>query len=367
MSKIEKVLGNAGIKFLKGFVLEKDIDPSLIYHSQVKNILIVVRHLMGDMLCTVPMMRSVRAFYPNAKITLVTKKSTRFEEIFTDNNSPVDEVHLYEHGLENYLNLLTGLREKDFDLAIVPSTVTFSATNHMLGYYSHAKIRVGVKSMDYLPNKVNYLLNVKNDFYWDTKKVHQVERNLDIIRQANIEASVTKIDLSVKPENAAFAEEFFRENFPEKNRPVIGFHSGAAKAQNVWPQEKFAELAELLYNKYHPYFFISEGPADAAYVKEFVSNLNKRNSEIKPFVYKGGLLNTAANLLKLSLFISNDTGIMHLAAGFDVPLVGLFGPTKAYEWGPIGTKKAGIQAKGGEIKNLDVETVYETCLAQISV
>lgn len=367
MSKIEKVLGDAGLKFLKGFVLENDINPSEIDHTSIKNILIVVRHQMGDMLCAVPMMRSLRSFYPEAHISLVTKGSIKFNEIFTGNNSPVDEVHLYEHGFENYLDLVKKLREKPIDLAIVPATVSYSATNHMLAYYSNAKIRVGVKSMDYLPNKVNYLLNVKNDFLWDTKKIHQIERNLDIIRQINIEVSETKIRLFVKPENEAFADEFFRENFSDISRPVIGFHTGAAKIQNVWPQEKFAELAKSLYNKYNAYFYISEGPSDSEYVKEFISCFSRSGNVIKPVVHKGDLMNTAAIIKKLSLFVSNDTGIMHLAAGFDVPLVGLFGSTKAYEWGPLGDKKASIQAKTEKIINLDIDTVYETCMALISV
>lgn len=367
MSKLEKVLGNAGIRFLKGFVLEKDIDPSDIDHSNIKNVLIVVRHQIGDMLCAVPMMRSVRSFYTNARITLVTKDSAKFEEIFSGNNSPVDEIFLYEHGLEKYLELLTRLREKNFDLAIVPSTVTFSATNHMLAYYSHAKVRVGVKSMDYLPNKVNYLLNLKNDFQWDTKKIHQVERNLDVIRQANITVSESKIDLTVKPENEILAEEFVRGNFSDMSKPVFGFHAGAAKPQNVWPQEKFSELAELLYKRYNASFVFSEGPADGEYVNRLKLALKDRNEKIKFAVYKGDLLNLAAIIKKLGLFVSNDTGIMHLASGFDVPVIGLFGPTKAYEWGPIGSRSASVQAKGGEISNLDVKTVYETCLALISV
>ena len=75
------------------------------------------------------------------------------------------------------------LRDKRIDLAIVPSSVIFSATNHLIAYYSQAKFRVGVRSKDFEPNKIGYTLNIKNDFLWDSKKVHQIERNLDVIRQ----------------------------------------------------------------------------------------------------------------------------------------------------------------------------------------
>ena len=100
MGKLEKVLGNIGLNIFKGFVLEKDITPPPEILSNIKSILIVVRHQLGDMLCAVPMMRSVREQFPEAEITLVTKSSTKFKEVFENNNSPVDNVFEFEHGFE---------------------------------------------------------------------------------------------------------------------------------------------------------------------------------------------------------------------------------------------------------------------------
>ena len=50
MGKFEKAIGDIALGFYKGFVLEKNIDPLKIDHSQFKNILLVLRHQMGDML-----------------------------------------------------------------------------------------------------------------------------------------------------------------------------------------------------------------------------------------------------------------------------------------------------------------------------
>jgi ADP-heptose:LPS heptosyltransferase len=78
-------------------------------------------------------------------------------------------------------------------------------------------------------------------------------------------------------------------------------------------------------------------------------------------------MNNAAIISKLSLFITNDTGVMHIASGFDVPLAALFGPTKAYEWGPIGRKKVAFQAKNDNINSLDIDRIYETCKELLDV
>lgn len=367
MGKFEKAIGDIALKFYKGFVLEKDIDPLKIDHSQVKNILIVLRHQMGDMLCALPMMRSIRSHFADSGITLVTKRSTNFNEIFTGNDSPVDEVFLYEHGLEKYLELVKELRTRKFDLAVVPSTVVFSATNHFFAYNAYAKYRVGVKSKDFEPNKVSYLLNIKSDFLWDSKKVHQIERNLDIIRQLKIPAAETSVRLKVNSAQNEFADNFFRENFAGHPGPVIGFHLGAGKPQNVWPAERFAELANLLHNAKNAAFFISEGPADGIYVSKFKEVMRTKFPAIKYAVHNGEIMNNAAIISKLRLFVTNDTGIMHIASGFDVPLIALFGPTPAFEWGPIGKGKIAIQGGASSINNIDINHVYETTLALLSV
>jgi ADP-heptose:LPS heptosyltransferase len=367
LGKYEKIIGNLALKFYKGFVIEREIYPLTIEKEKIRSILIILRHQMGDMLCALPMMRSLRSYFRGAHIILVTKRSTCFREIFEGNDSPADEVYEFENGFEKYLDLVKILRTKNIDLAIVPSTVVFSATNHFFAYNSYSKYRTGVRSKDFEENRVGYLLNIKNDFLWDSKKVHQIERNLDIIRQLNIPAAETSIRLTVNSEQKSFAEVFYKENFPDSSRPVIGFHPGAGKEQNVWPAEKFAELAKLLFDEKNAYFFISEGPADGNYVSKLKEILKSKYPEI-PFVcHKGKLMNNAAIIAKLKLFVTNDTGIMHICAGFNVPLAALFGPTPAYEWGPVGSRKVALQGAKSSINNIDTLQVKETCMMLLSV
>ena len=367
MGKTEKVLGDIGLKIFKGFVLEKDIIPSPEILAGIKSILIIVRHQLGDMLCAVPMMRCIRKQFPEADITLVTKSSTKFKEVFENNNSPVDNVIEYEYGFEKFVELIKLLRGKKPDLAIVPSSVVFSATNHLIPYHSRAHYRVGIRSKDFEPNKIAYTLNIKNDFLWDSKKVHQIERNLDVIRQIGIPVNENTIRLDVNKEQADFASEFYSLNFPDKAQKVIGIHPGAAKEQNIWPPEKFAELMGMLYKSTGAYFYISDGPSDKRSTENLENILKKKYPGIQYSKFNGKLMNNAANIARTSLFVSNDTGIMHLAAGFDIPVIGLFGPTKAYEWGPIGRKKASIQARGNNVNNIDILSVYETVMAHLSV
>lgn len=362
MGKSDKLFGAIGIKLLKGFVPEKNTDPGAIDHSSIKNILVVLRHQMGDMLCASPMLRTLRSFYPDSKLILVTKASTRYEEIFTGVNSIADEVYSFEHGFENFLNLARELKTKKIDLAAVPSTVVFSSTNHLLAYYSGARIRAGVKSMDFEPNRVDYLLNVKNDFDWGLKKTHQIDRNLDIIKQLNIPPVESKIRIVLAEELKDFAEGYFRDNSIDRSRPVIAIHPGAGKETNVWPAEKFAELASQLSSRYGAHILISEGPDDRNYVLETVRVIKEKYGLDSFTCHKGLLMRNLALLNLCSLFVTNDTGVMHLASGLEVPMVALFGETKAYEWGPIGEKKVSVKSSNSKINTIETQTVFGQCL-----
>lgn len=360
MGNAGKIFSIIGTKLYRGFILEKDSDPAYIDHRKINSVLVVVRHRMGDMLCALPMIQSVRNMYPSAKIVLLTKESARFDEIFKGVKSPVDEVIYYENGLEKYFTVLKELQQYKFDAAVVPSTVVFSGTNHLFAYHSHAKLKAGVRSIDFEKNPVSYLLNLKNDFRWGISKTHQVERNLDVIRQLKIEPSVNTIRLELSKESKEFADSFFAENFPDRSKKVIGFHPGAGKETNVWPAERFAELAFKLKELSGGYLFISEGPSDKPYSSKLKNLLIEKYGITDAVVHNGKLMNNAAIINMLNLFITNDTGVMHIASGLKTPLIALFGETSAYEWGPAGDNKYSIQSPNGKISGIDVNTVFET-------
>lgn len=368
MGSAEKIFRNLAIGVFKGFVLEKDITLTSEDLEKIKSVLLIVRHQMGDFLCTLPMMHSLRKNFPSAEINLVSKSSAFAKDILNAcSNSPVDNIYYYENGFENFVNLVKQVKDKNSSLAVVPSPVDFSSTNHLIAYYSGAQIRAGVRSKDYEKNRIGYVLNVKSDYLWDTKKVHQIERNLDVVRQFGIVPEVNSISLKLNEDVIRFAEEFFRNNFPESNKPVIGLHTGAAKEHNIWGYEKFAGLMNLIHQKTGAYFYLSEGPHDKKYTDALTSHLQKNFPGIRYTKYCGELMNNAAIISKTALFISNDTGIMHLASGFEIPVIGLFGPTKAYEWGPVGSNKVSVQAPAENIDKIEISGVYETVMRLLNV
>jgi ADP-heptose:LPS heptosyltransferase len=226
------------------------------------NILVVRRHnQIGDMLCSLPLYRALKIKYLHSSITLVASP-TNYNIPFKKINLFIDHVIFYDKtSIKTIINFYKKLRLKKYCLGIVPSTVKVSTTSHIINFLSGAKQRVGVKSIDEVKNSAAILLNVSADFYWAKNKVHQTNRNLQIARLAGCELSDEKEDFRLKssPEDMEFSDKFIKQNFPENEKLIIGFHPGAGKLINTWSTNNFLSLIEELYKKYNNYILITCG------------------------------------------------------------------------------------------------------------
>jgi ADP-heptose:LPS heptosyltransferase len=349
------------LKILKFFLNSKTISKEEVEDYNVKKILIVRQHnQLGDMLCSLTLFAALRKKFPDAKITLVASPMN-YEILFSEINPYIDDVLVYNKStLLHLLRFFRNLRKKKFDIGIVPSTVSISRTSHFINYFSGAKIRVGVKSINDKVNKVDFLLNIKSDFDWDIRKLHQTERNLEI--GAQIGCSLTdadKKDVKIKLSNAeiSFAEKFIKENFHNNTRKIIVFHPGAGKVQNRWNVNSFIELITLLNKKFNPYILINSGPIDKDITDEVSKVLSELN--IQSFLLFNPIREIAAILNKSDMLITNDTGPMHVAAFVNAKVIGLFGPTNGYEWGPLNENGMYIQSPTQNINDITVDEVFE--------
>ncbi|HMS35292.1 MAG TPA: glycosyltransferase family 9 protein [Ignavibacteria bacterium] len=341
---------------------EKPVDLTQFSPEEVKNILIVRQHnQLGDMLCSVPLFAAVRKKFPKAHITLVASP-INYEILFSDINPYIDKVITYRKApLKNLIEFYKELRDHNYQIGIVPSTVSISRTSHFINYFSGAKVRVGVKSIDHKINSVEYLLNVKSDFDWDSRKLHQTERNLDVGRQIGCdltEKEKKNVMIHLSKEETDFADSFIKENFPDKNKLIVSMHPGAGKVPNRWKKENFTELTKKLFDKYNCYFLITSGMID----KEITDNVKVKLMKLNincVLLENTPVRKVGAVIKRTDLYITNDTGTLHVAGGVDANIISLFGPTHGYEWAPEGEKKICIQSPTYNINDITVDEVFK--------
>lgn len=350
------------LKILKFFINSKPVSKEEIIPNNIKNILIVRQHnQLGDMLCSLFLFASLRKKFPEAKITLVASP-INYEILFSEINPYIDDVLVYDKStLLHLFRFFRKLRSKKFDIGIVPSTVSISRTSHFINYLSGAKIRVGVKRINEIVNKVEFLLNVKSEFDWDAKKLHQTDRNIEIGEQIGCnltQEEKNKVVIKLSKEELSFSDNFIESNFKDNSKKIIAFHAGAGKMPNRWSEANFIELIEKLFGKYNCYILLTSGLIDKEITDRIKSVLESKKIECT-ILENTPIRKVGAVITKTNLYVSNDTGTMHVAAMVNANVIGLFGPTNAYEWGPINEKGSYIQSKTKDINEITVEEVFE--------
>ncbi len=333
-------------------------DKLNIEFRDIKKILVVRQHnQLGDMLCAVPLLRALRQKFPHAKITLIT--SSVNYEVMKD-NPYIDEVLNFDKieflkSPKKFFDFIRKIKS-GFDIAIVPSTVSISTTSNLLSYISKARIRIGPKSIDGKENQTAFLFNYQVILDWRNETMkHQTERNLDIVRPFGIDTEDLSYVIPSFDDDKEFAREFLKER--EKFNFVIGYHPGAGKTANRWDASKFAELAIKLAEKFNALTLITSGPMDDEPVKRMI---DKIEGKLKYLILKNEKISKLVAVIEsIDLFITNDTGIMHVAGATKTPVISLFGPTNPYQWSPLNKDKFFIWSKTGNINDITVEQVYK--------
>jgi heptosyltransferase II len=126
------------------------------------------------------------------------------------------------------------------------------------------------------------------------------------------------------------------------NKPTLGINAGATYGSaKRWYPERFAEVAAHFSTNYD--IIIFGGPNEVEMAKEIEENLKKLSvSNYINLAGKTSIEELCSNIAGCSLFITNDSGPMHVAAAYQVPTVAIFGPTKYKETSQWKNKKSMI-------------------------
>ena len=146
-------------------------------------------------------------------------------------------------------------------------------------------------------------------------------------------------------------------------RPVIGLGPTANWPPKIWPAERFAALFRALAAEVLPEAVpaVLGGPGVAE--RAMAAPLLDLLPEAIDLVGTLSLPEAAACLDRAALFVGNDSGLTHLAAAAGTPTIGLFGPTPAAEYAPIGRYAASVVAADGHITGVTVSAVLATAEA----
>jgi ADP-heptose:LPS heptosyltransferase len=329
-----------------------------IDHHSVKTILVIRQHnQLGDMLCAIPALRALRGSFPAARIRLVL--SPLHHKIMS--GCPyIDEILNYNKLFfseqpQRFIGFGKSLRKFHPDIAVVLSTVSSSFTSNAMAWISGAPIRVGPASIGGHTKGSQWFFTHAIPLDWtNAPHRHQIERNLDTVRFLGADTEDLSLNIGLTDSEKQFAQEYFMQSKDSAQR-VVGFHPGAGKTQNRWKASFFADTANTLGKKYKAHIMITAGPMDKEQVDAMIRELTV------PFtIVKGRTIREEAAVIdQMDIFITNDTGMMHVAAATHTRVLSLFGPTNPYEWAPLGESHGFLRGNQGDVNKIKVEKVIE--------
>jgi ADP-heptose:LPS heptosyltransferase len=321
-----------------------------------KKIIIIRQHnQLGDLLAGVSLFRALKETYPESHITLLVSP---FNYPGMVKNKYIDRIFVFDK--KELFNPLYFVRFKkilaeEYDLAIVPVVVSISFTSNLLARLSNAKIRIGSQSLDGKLNKSAYFFDRRVSIDWRNHPDSNVsERSLDIVRPFGINTDNYHSEISFDNEEMKNVEKFLADNNFDENKNLVGLHVGAGKPPNRWSLQKYTSLMNRLNSALSINFYLTGSKTDKDEIDYLVNELD----------FKVGLFinrpipEVAALISKSDLFISNDTGIMHVSGTTDTPQISIFGPTNPFNWAPIGPTKYFIR-KSELIEDVAVDDVYQ--------
>ncbi len=299
---------------------------------EIRRILAVRTDRIGDLVLTLPSCTALKARYPDASITLLTRDYT---EPIARMHKAIDEVIVYdpdgEHkGIEGAGRLGALLSYKNFDMAVL----FYSRPELALALWlARIPLRYGTGMRWYNW----FLLNRK--IYKHRKKSgrHELELGMDLIEGLVGGQIPEEVDfgLVVPPESLAKADEVLEE--VGISTPFALVHPGSGDSAPNLPSAMFGKIARHLHDEYGFEVIIAGTGQEVELVRE-VKGLSGSGSGVHTVT--GMEMETYIALIsKAAFFTANSTGPLHLARALNVVVLGFFCnaiPCAPNRWGPYG-------------------------------
>lgn len=301
-----------------------------------KRIVVFNVNWLGDVLFSTATIRNIRRNYPDSYLACIIP--SRCYLVLKD-NPYLDEIIIYDEkdrhrSLISKIGFIRLLKFKEFDTAIM---LHGSLTRALLCKLASIRERIG-----YDTKRRGFLLTKKIKPP-DRDSLHRIDYYLNIIEKAGFRIEDRFLDFIIRDEDENFVNEFFKKHAITKNDFVVGFNTGGNWLPKRWPKEHWLKLANLLTYELSAKVIATGSQQDIKLVQEIIAPMIT-----KPIIACGlfNLKQLGALFERLDLFISADTGPMHIANAVGTKrIIALFGPTDPLITGPFPIKNVTILQK----------------------
>ena len=324
-----------------------------------RNILVIDFGQLGDVVLSLPALAAVRQKFPRARVTVAVGGSAASVVEMSgvaDEALAVDRVGLRDGpkhlSIWQIGKLVLDVRRRKFDFVI--DLHSLSETN-LLGFLSGARQRLYARRPT---RSLDYLANFQPPPPVEDRKKHAIDRYLDVLAPLGV-GEVSRVPrLPVRDEDSRAVVEILRKAKAATDAPLVGIFPGAGHPSRRWPIENFAELAWRLERNDSVRTVIFAGPEERRLVRDARSKFPPSAVVLDRLTVQ----QLAAAAARLSVFVSNDTGPMHIAAAVGTPVVILMQHHPMFNcYIPPGERHRVVAAR--TVEAITVETAYDAARA----
>lgn len=299
--------------------------------SGIGRILIRATNWVGDAVMTLPALEAVRENFPESRITVLARPWVA--SVFENHPAVNDVIICQKHdgrinNLSEISRLIQVIRKNKFDLAVLFQNAFEAA---LIAYLGGVKYRLGFNS-----DGRGFLLNYGIKRTKEIFAVHQVEYYLSILKSAGLKAESRNPLLHVSKRDLINADELLKSSGISRNDFLLGLGPGAIFGNaKRWPPERFAEIGDRAVERWNARVIIM-GSRKEKDIGAVMTGLMRH----KPVDFCGTTsLGEAMGIIgRCDMFVTNDSGLMHIAAALGVPTLAIFGSTDHVATGPRGIK-----------------------------
>lgn len=329
-----------------------------------RNILVIDFGQLGDVVLSLPALRAIRQKFPLAKMTVAAGRPSAAivrMSSYADATIEVDRVAMRDGfkplSILKILKVVKEVRQQKFDFVI--DLHSFSETN-LLGFLSGAPKRLFARRQG---RSIDLLSNFRPQPPLETtnRQRHQGDRYLDVLKPLRIEAADRVPKLASHRVDDREIDRLLGKEKADSGSPLVGLFPGAGHEERRWPLSRFAQLAEVLVHSdgVRPLIFL--GPEERHLVSEIKTTFPSQAVILDRLT----IPQLAAALARLAVFVSNDTGPMHIAAAVGTPVVILLDRRAPDTYIPLNEPKRVIYS--ATIHEISVEHVYAATRALLGV
>jgi lipopolysaccharide heptosyltransferase I len=278
---------------------------------------------IGDTILTLPVACAIRDHYPQAKICWVVEEKSA---PMVRNHEAIDSLIVLPRG---WFTSLRGLREAReqlralrCDVAIDCQGMTKSA---LACFLSGAKQRIG-----YVGKHARELSGWFSNVAVEPVFHHLTDRSLELLTPLGIHAPAVRWELPIAEPARHWARRY-RNTFPAERIAIM--NPGATWHSKRWLPERFGETAAYLRKHYG---YTSLAVWGTSLDRAMASDIVATSGGTAVLAAETDLQHLAALIETADLFISNDTGPLHMSVAVGTPTIGLYGATKPGDSGPYG-------------------------------